>query len=675
MRWVALALIACGCHGAAVATPARPTGFSAEFDAADYDHVLLKWDPVPTGTPQPAYYEVEAATVGYRFVPLVRVSGNATSTSIALTGSDDSLVRFRLGAYGGSDGSSGAMSEVLELYRGMRPPAINVADQGSSVLVSWTFRWIAFHVVVQRRIVTPAGAGEWEQVLAADMDIGSGMALPTQYEQRDLSAWRDGARFEFRVTGRTFYQETGTGIASSAPGKPFAPTDVTAAWDGSRVRVTWKYPGLAPLDFTIVRTQPAGSATADILSPANSFEEAATDPGVWHYEVTARVAGTSPLDARSRADTVATDVLVRDPRWEGVLASSLVRLPRADVAVRNAARRFGLLRRGFCCSFAVHAPDADGWMSWSGVWQHTTSTDPTRLSAAPLSFDGAGMLHVFYEVLGFDNPGSSFHIHHRTWSATTGWTDEEVARTWIGDSMPAISTVDVAGAAQLVWSNVFLSEPAFGWAVRNGNGAWVTEAITAGSSYVRAPLATDPGGQPAFVTSERSRSSPFSSPLLLVRRALTGMWSSVSLPEVSLSGNGGSDIVGVFAPTATRSVVVYASPAGAGGNDVWVREHDGTQWSGPELAIRTHPGRSFAAALSADGKRLAVAAGAGGAPVAAIRTSGTWSSIALAPSSAGVAAGPNQDGSLWILQGLDVGPELTYEGPAQDRATYVLYEL
>jgi hypothetical protein len=299
-----------------------------------------------------------------------------------------------------------------------------------------------------------------------------------------------------------------------------------------------------------------------------------------------------------------------------------------------------------------------------------------RLSAAPLAFDAAGMLHVFYEVLGFDNPGFSFHAHHRSWSAAADWADEEIARIWTGDSTPAISAVDGAGTAQLVSWNVFGSKIPFGWAIRNGNGTWTTEAITAGSVYVHAPLTTDPDGQPAFVTSERSPSSTvFSSPLTLVRRAANATWSAASLPDVSLSGSGSSTIVAVFAPTSTRSIVVYASPATPEGTDVWVREFDGTQWSETQLAIGGHRGHSFGASLSVDGKRLAVAAGGGGDPVVRIRDAAGWSTAPLAPSSAGVAAGSNPDGTLWILQGLELGPELTYDPQAQDRVAYVLYEL
>jgi hypothetical protein len=626
--------------------------------------------------PKPLYYVARLAAIGLDFFPVARVPGEVTTTTIAVTGSDDPTLRFDLTAYASEDPASGARSNVVELHRGPRPPEVHVTDNGASVLVSWLFRWPVLHLLVERRIVTFAGPSDWRQVLTKDIEIGGGIQIPRTYEDRDLSSWQDGARLEYRVTGKTLYLEGSTTIASSAPGKPFTPTGLAAVWDGTMIRLNWTYPGIAPLDFSIVRKQPAGNLEADIRSPANGFEEAASDPGVWHYELTARVAGTSPLEARSRSDTVATDVLVADTRWRGVLAASLVRMPRADVTVRNDSGHFGLLRRGWCCSLTAHAPNATDWSSWSGVWQRTSSTDPLRASAAPLSFDPAGALHVFYEVLGLDNPGSSFHVHHRTWSASTDWTDEEVARTFMGDSMPAISTVDATGTPQFVWANTFFGDPPFGWAHRSANGTWTAELITAGASYVRAPLATDPDGQPAFVTSDRSPSnSLFSSPLTLVRRAASGAWAASSLADVSLSGDGPSSIVAVFAPTSTRSVVVYTSPAVPDGRNVWVREYDGTQWSQAELALGAHPGQSFAASLSADGKRLAVTAGGGGAPILRIRDATGWSTVPLAPSFAGVSAGSNPGGSLWILQGLELGPEMTFDAPAQDRVTYVLYEL
>jgi hypothetical protein len=672
------ALIGCaGQQAAPPPVPARPTGFSADFDPADFDHVTLRWDPAPPGTPQPVAYLVEAASVGLDFFPAARLPGTASSASITMTGTDEPSVRFRLSAYGSEDESSRVMTGVLEVHRGFRPPKVEIIDQSTSLLVKWTFLLAPNQLRVERRVVPFGGpAGEWQQLLASDVPFGSGLQHPRQYEQRDLTEWRDGTRFEFRVTGKYIYVgESGVAIASSAPGKPLTPVDATAVWENGRIRASWKYPGRASVDVGVVRIQPAGTVSNDVLSPQSSFDEAAADPGVWHYELTARIAGTSPLEQRTRAETVVAEVLVPDTRWAGALSASLVRLPRADVAVRARTGGFGLLRRGWCCSLAVHAPDGSSWSSWTGVFPHTTSTDPMRLSAAPLSFDPAGALHVFYEALGFDDPGSSFHIHHRTWSAAAGWSDEEAARTWIGDSMPGISAVDAAGSAQLVWSNVFLADPPFGWKVRNGDATWVTETITAGAGYVRAPLATDPDRQPVFVTSNRSATALFAGPLLLVRRATNGTWSSATLSDVSLSGSGASSIVAVFAPTATDSIVVYASPAEPAGRNVWVRTYDGTKWSEPELAIQAHPGQSLAAALSNDGSRLAVAAGAGGAPALAIRSGGKWTSIPMAPSSAGVAAGANGDGTLWILQGLDVAPELMYDAPAQDLVTYVLYEL
>jgi hypothetical protein len=118
---VLILAVGCGATGQPGGTgqpslPAAPALF-ADFTPTDYDHVTLRWHEAAPGMPKPLYYVARLAAIGLDFFPVARVPGEVTTTTIAVTGSDDPTLRFDLTAYASEDPASGARSNVVELHR------------------------------------------------------------------------------------------------------------------------------------------------------------------------------------------------------------------------------------------------------------------------------------------------------------------------------------------------------------------------------------------------------------------------------------------------------------------------------------------------------------------------------------------------------------------------------
>jgi hypothetical protein len=635
---LACALAACP-PDASVGVPNKVAAQLTSFDS-----IAVTFEP-PSGADA---IEAEGRVGAGAWEPLANGPGNSNLLTIALDASapEASDYAFRLRARRG--GSRSDWSSIAYVHRGVRPPtnlAVS-AQYDQPIQLAWTRGSTqAVEVRIDRRLVASTGtAGGWSLLATVALDA-------TAYVDADTGAWSDGASFDYRVVYVKGVDERASAIVRSLAARPLAPVGLACAAAGvDAIRLTWTPRSHYATKQVVIRSPRWGPGTEEIATlpgDATSYLDAVPAPGAYGYRISARVGDQSAVvNFVADGDLAGGFTLLPDLP----LTASWFPFPAGDQAVRGADGRFATV-------VAVPGPPTDAVRTWRETDTGWISRDATLGGYAALAHpailgDPAGGLHVLYAQLLADT------WQHDTFDAGA-WTTESIPA-----ALPQDAALDPAGALHVIACNGFADY------ATNASGAWVTERLPATAFVDRCALAVAPDGAPRVAYTSPQPVAPgaggssTSSDVYLLRRSGTG-WTEELVPLAGASQRYAT-LLRVFAPSAERTVVLYEPPASAIADiPVGAVERDASGWGAPvAIGLRRFNGApdSFAAAVSPDGRRVAIAwngttyQGSGSPATLAVRTTpGSWSTWTLHETGLGVALGFTPGGKPWVLDGLGGG--------------------
>jgi hypothetical protein len=627
-RFAALALAGAisACSSLDVAGPTTvpaPSNLVVVPDPADVDLFHATWT-MPATEVQGVALEVRApdgAWGGLTVLPECRSGG--CSVRVAEATPEATTLQFRVRTF--ADDVPSVPAEATA-WRGVHPPINTTASifaPFEEAQVFWYRRAQVDAVRIERRVVPPAGEpGPWADVTAATGVRPEHMGAV----DRDVALFTDGARFAYRVTHVKNGHESAPAEATTLHAPPLAP-EVTAAVDGDAVRVSWRNPGVSPVEWRVERADAWGIpiVLAELGAGTTEHLDPLPPSGLHEYRVQARHVGTpwegglSPYDTSPRG---AAKVLAPDASWAGALDAELRWMPGGDAAARRADGAFAVAQGGL--GGGVSAPDGSGWEFWPA---------PHTLVQAPLHFDPDGGLHLVYRTRNDANP--TWLVKHAL-REDGGWTVEDVGT--IAEYAPIAPSVavDAAGRVHVLWRDrAFPVEPAT-WALRSG-GTWTEELLPppwADSSYANdpySPIAVDPSGWPGFLIAGT-----------VLRRGPEG-WSADAVGGLSGTAR---DVV-LLADGAALVASAVPSTSTPGATDCRVHERDATGWLDPVTVLAGCWSGDVALAVSADGTRVAVRSG----NRVALRGGGTWRTFTLTSvwTQGTQVMGFTPAGKLWVL--------------------------
>ncbi len=643
-----LAASAAGC-GDDVGAPAALTAELSTFDTID-----LSFRP-PGGADA---LEVEARLDEGAWQQLGEGPGHAERLVLTLTpdAPEDADYSFRIRAKRG--GATSSWSAVATVHRGVRPATILqvfAMFDAPTIQISWTRGSTQAQAVrLDRRLVRFDGMpGEWSELAGIALDA-------TSYADADIGSWLDGASLEYRIVYLKGVTESAPATGRSMPARPLAPVGLSCTAAGvSSIRLDWMPRSQYATKQVVIRSPrwgPGSDEVAELPKDASAYVDTVPAPGAYVYRISARM-----------GDWVNVVNYVADGEPAGgftalpdvPLTMSSFAFPGGDPAARGTDGRFATLGKVLGMDYTVRT-----WLDTPGGWEARDATLDVYPTLAPraILFGPGDRLHELYARI---QDVTSLHA----------WLDGTWQSDTIPTPLPQDAVVDAAGALHVIACHEGFADYA-----TNASGAWATQRLPTSVYADRCAIAVGPGGDlrvaytsPQPVPPGQGGSST-ASDLYLMTGGGT-QWTEELVPLGGEATQRYGDVLRAFALSADRTLLLYERPAPEV-SDVALGsiERDATGW-GPPVAVglRRFNGaqESFAAAMSPDGSRVAIAwngttyQGSGSpATLAICAAPGVWSSWTLHETGLGVGVGFSPTGKLWVLDGLGgTAGGILYEEP------------
>ncbi len=626
-----LALAAAGCG------PSAPTAFVAE-STADFHVVHLGWQG-----PCDHQCDLEAHSAGQLLAARTAPAGaEAFEFELPSSVGEMTSIAFRLRDVDSDDRHSPwvDIAYLATLY----PPAVWLLSEGMSGGQPWIgFEWVQQSTLaegtrLERYVFSPfddpAHRALWE-----DVPLPPGA---TSYLEPRSSEWIDGAVFHYRLRNFAGGVESHAATVSTGSGPPAAPASLTAAVEGSSVRLSWTNRSRVATSISIRALDDARSwePVASLPPLADYWVETGLPPGFHFYGVEAVYDLAQFLGESGYAFAGA---LVPDPALDPAFAQGTVVLPHAEAAARAPAGDWalgsGLSSLGFW-SAVLQAPEAGSWVAFQAA--------PNRYLAHPGPLvDPSGRVHAFLAPANVAPELSTGPIVH-LWREGGAWHEEQIgyAVSLLPDQFWAAAAPD--GSLHVLWR----SEPGIpvaSYAIGRG-GTWSVEQVP-GSALpeqdVGHPLAVDAAGNAAVILPVPAGATPA---FRLLRRAGTG-WTAEPIPDDPAVT--APSTLGLLAASGDRALWIQGCSALTSGlGDVCLRERTAAGWGASTLLAQgAAVYLGVPAAVSSDGARAALALGS--SPVQLFLVEGGSTQTWLLPSPyGGSAVGFDGAGKAWVLSGL-----------------------
>jgi hypothetical protein len=199
----------------------------------------------------------------------------------------------------------------------------------------------------------------------------------------------------------------------------------------------------------------------------------------------------------------------------------------------------------------------------------------------------------------------------------------------------------------------------------------VSETVVSDEYALRCAIAVGPAGDPRLLYSRQRTPDTQNADVILVTRTPSG-WvrAQVPLGNDVVSSFSATQLFRVFAPSATRTTILFQQFTSILQMPVRAIDRDGSTWSAVATVSSGGAVAPGGVAISADGSRLAFAYvdtfAPGDAMLAVRGDAGQWTSFAFFRPQFGTTLGFNDAGKLWVLSGLGQLPA--------ERASYLLFE-
>ncbi len=598
---------------ACAADASAPFLVSVQDDPSGVENVRLTWEPAGGHVDS---YAVDWRAPGGAFAEIVASAGPYQAIALSQLPPDVPEIEFRIRAEPGARGSNGVV------YRRGKVPASVVSvfgpdqSRGNAIIVTYANpSQIATQVRLERRTAQLDGAtGPWAQV-----DVGN--AKTNTYEDRDLSEWTDGARYEYRATvidrGTTPSAPLGS---FRAPLLPPAAVEFTPGGSGATllIRSNSRYAKRIAVERGNGEffTRDVGAVAAPPAGQTVAFVDGPLPPGLFLYKLRAKG------DFATESPPSTSWVAVPDPGSR--LGPRILDLQQGISAVRDASGKFGVVEQlnenFFPSGVAAFPPGGDGS---SGLVVNSNV-------ALKYLLDVGGHPHTaYYEWAG--SAATVAPIVH-AWHDGTRWQTEEIARRTFVTAVNEYSNeiafdIGLDGTLFAAWAGAAGIEVAS----RTAGGPWKVEVVSpdiVSMAQSELMVSGDEAGVP-HVIHLSFRSAHFfpgaggwqSEPIPLfvfVTYSSFGAWAFAGFGRIDvvtrIYASSAVDLVqrtaaGWAPPTAVTTATWMSAARSADGRAVAIAASDGTLWTlrdGAVTQTKFFPFGRPAVGVGADGKAWVV---------------------------------------------------------------------
>jgi len=536
---------------------------------------------------------------------------------------EQTLYQFRVQPFG--PGWQGKVSNVLSFRLGVRPPSsvwvaphLGWRSQPVAIRATWgRASLVATRERMERALIRPDGTlGPWTPV-----EVPPGVETT---DDRDLSAWIDGAQLQYRVASEAAGELSAWHSSNPSDAAPIpAPSPFTgAATTHGQVHLEWTFRSKLATQVQLSWSEPIelGAPRVVTLPAWTHVVDSGFAPGLRTFVLQA----VQPVGFMHGAVRTSVTVAVAPEATAARFDTSGVDLPPGSSAVRLGTGGFALLaelENGARGRLALPA-GAD--------WSYGSFESPVRTFGPGVRAAADGAVHT----VGAEADERIVHLRHDA----GGFHQEEVAPAALG-AYGGVAGMTDDGRPLAAWRAKPGVPGALPTLATRGPGGWTLEPMPADALGEPVAIAAEPSGTIQILLFEA-----FGAPCTLASRAADGTWSTVATPIIPAGGP-----VHLLSPGDGASILVQEEHLLSGDRATWVSERDAGGWKAP---VRIGAGRPAAAALSADRQRLVIVTGAR-APAVHLRDVTGWTETPLIEGDVtGHAAGFGPAGEAWVLSGL-----------------------